>query len=486
MSNPFSAEPAAGVATETPRQTLLRLLGLSDTSPEQEFDEIVELATALCGKPLGAMTLLDDDSNYTKGTVGMLASRVPMQDAVCRFTVLADSVMMVEDTHADARFDNHFNTIHCEGGIRFYAGMPLTTVDGTRVGALCVMDTAPSTLTPQQVRALELLGRQISTRLQLRERAALVARMAQEREVASAMFNTILNNLPVEVYLKDSAGRIQFYNQKLAQRFDISTTEWIGKTSHELWDEHIADDIMREDNYVLRSGRSHESFVEIAEPDGRISYWRSMRIPCKIADGEQLLAICSVDISDHMERERHLQQIQDELEEANRKLNSLALTDSLTGLWNRRAFDARLETNVIAAQRNKQSMALMLIDIDNFKTINDRFGHPYGDEVLRHVAAILHRAKRAEDIACRFGGEEFAILMPSTGIEGAESLALRILGSLRAFPWEQDVVTASIGVALCSSSSSSDELVDAADSALYRAKQSGKDRMVCHGHEAAA
>jgi diguanylate cyclase (GGDEF)-like protein/PAS domain S-box-containing protein len=471
---------------ERPRHELLRLLGLADNSPEQEFDELVELATFLCGMPLGAMTLLDDTTNYTKATVGLPASSVLIQDSVCRFTVLQDGVMMVEDTHADPRFDNHKATIHCEGGIRFYAGMPLTTVDGTRVGALCVMDTAPSTLTGQQLRALELLGRQISTRLQLRERAALVTKMAEERELASAMFDTILNNIPVEIYLKDSVGRIQFYNKKMAQRFKISSTEWLGKSSHDLWDAPTADDIAREEKYVLSSGRSHESFVEIPEPEGKKSYWRTMKVPCQTSDGEQLLASCSFDISEQMERERRLQEIQDELEEANRKLNSLALTDALTGLWNRRAFDARLETNVMVSQRNKQSMALLMIDIDNFKKINDRFGHPYGDQVLRHVGAILNRTKREEDVACRVGGEEFSILMPATGVEGAQSLARRILEAMRAFPWEKELVTASIGMALCAPTSTSDELVDSADSALYRAKREGKDRMVYNNGEAAA
>jgi diguanylate cyclase (GGDEF)-like protein/PAS domain S-box-containing protein len=484
MVDPFSSNPAPRTI-ESPRQALLRLLGLADNSNEQEFDEIVELATAICSKPLGAMTLLDDTSNYTKATVGLPAVSVPLKDSVCRYTVLQEGVMMVEDTHADPRFDDYLATIHCEGGIRFYAGMPLTTVDGTRIGSLCVMDTQPSTLSPEQIRALELLGRQMSTRLQLRERAALVARMAEEHVAATTMFDTILNNLPVEVYLKDGEGRIQFYNRKLAQRFNISPTEWLGKTSHDLWDEHTADDIMREDNYVLKSGRSHESFVEIPETQGKISYWRSMKVPCQTVSGERMLAICSVDISDQMERERHLQAIQDELEEANRKLNSLALTDALTGLWNRRAFDARLEMNVLASQRSNQPMALLLLDIDNFKSVNDRFGHPYGDEVLRHVAAILNRTKRAEDVACRFGGEEFAILMPGGTIEGARSLSKRILDAMHTFPWEQEIVTASIGVAICSQTSSSDDLVDSADSALYRAKHEGKNRMVCNEQTAA-
>jgi diguanylate cyclase (GGDEF)-like protein/PAS domain S-box-containing protein len=459
----------------------LQLLGLADSSPEHEFDEIVELATALCGKPLGAMTLLNDTSNYTKSTVGFPPVCVPIEESICRFTVLQDHVMMVEDTHADSRFDGYPPTVRGEGGIRFYAGMPITTVDGSHIGALCVMDTAPSTLTPEQMRSLELLGRQISIRLQLRERAAIAAKMAEEREVETAMFDTILNNVPLEIYLKDAAGRLQFYNRKLAERFKVSPTDWIGKTSYDLWDKETADNIVREDSFVLSSGRSHESFVEVHEPEGVTSYWRSVKVPCRAASGEQLLASCSIDITEQMERERQRQQIQDELEEANRKLNSLALTDSLTGLWNRRAFDARIETMILGSQRNKQPVALLLLDIDDFKSINDRFGHPFGDTVLRQTATLLGRIKRAEDVACRFGGEEFAILLPDTNVEGAQIVAQRILDTFRAFVWDKEAVTASIGIATNHGNGTSDEMVDAADSALYDAKHQGKNRAVTNG-----
>ncbi|AFL90246.1 diguanylate cyclase (GGDEF) domain-containing protein [Terriglobus roseus DSM 18391] len=471
------------VISETPREALLNLLGLADASPEDEFDEIVELATAICGKPLGAMSLLTDTENFTKATVGLPAARVPMKESVCRFTVLQDDVMMVEDTHADHRFDEHGPMIHSEGGIRFYAGMPLVTVDGTRIGSLCVMDTAPSTLTRQQIRALKVLGRQISSRLQLRERAATVAKMATELERTHVMFDTILNNVPVEIYLKDKTGRILFYNQKLADRFNVSPVEWIGKTSYDLWNKQTAEEIVREDEYVLRSGKLQESFVEIPEPNGTVSYWRSMKVACQIPPDTKLLACCSVDMTEHMVRERKLQEIQDALEEANRKLNSLALTDELTGLWNRRAFNAQVETFVMGSHRSKQPMALMLLDVDDFKNVNDRYGHPYGDVVLQHVASVLQRVKRAEDIACRFGGEEFAILLPGTPMEGAQRLAQRILDAMHAFPWEKECITVSMGLAMCKAQCTSDDLVDAADAALYSAKHAGKDRMMCEGCE---
>ena len=216
------------------------------------------------------------------------------------------------------------------------------------------------------------------------------------------------------------------------------------------------------------------------EKNGEVGHWKNVKVPCLNADGEWMLSCCSIDLTEPMRREAELQCIRKELEEANHKLSTLALTDALTGLWNRRAFDAQLETSIMAAQRSKHGMALMLIDVDRFKNINDRYGHPFGDSVLRNLAALLSRVKRAEDIACRFGGEEFAVLMPFVDIEGARKLARRIMESLRVFQWEKEPITVSIGLAMCSDACSSDEMIDDADTALYRAKHEGRNRVVVH------
>jgi diguanylate cyclase (GGDEF)-like protein/PAS domain S-box-containing protein len=446
---------------------------------EREFDELVELAAALCGKALSAMTLLDEETQLIKARMGFQGARtMPVRESICQYTVQSNQLLVVEDTVADARFGGPVG-----GGIRFYAGTPLTTMDGTAVGALCVMDTTPSALTPQQLRALEVLGRQLSNRIQLRERARTMADLLEERERAREMFVTILNNVPAEIYLKDQSGRLRFYNRKLADRFSIDETAWLGKTSHDLWDATTAERILQEDQAALESGRPQEAFLDLKEADGRESYWRTTKAPCRDSSGEPMLACCSVDLTEQRERERHLHEIQEELEEANRKLSSLALTDALTGLWNRRAFDSRLETAVIATQRSKQPLALMLLDVDHFKSINDRFGHSCGDDVLRNVATILNRTTRAEEAACRFGGEEFVILMPGTNAQGAMALGRRIREAMHAFHWEKEPVTISMGISVWTENWSSDDMVDNADAALYSAKKGGRDRYICYNCE---
>ncbi len=455
------------------RGDLLRRLNLMNEAFETEFDELLELATVICAKPLGAVTLLDEETQLMKARVGFKGARtMPVRESICQYTVRGTHLLMVEDTLQDARFADN-KTLQEGDGIRFYAGMPLVSTSGMAVGALCVMDTEPATLTLQQQRTLEILGRQLSNQIQLRERAAALTAALAENERARGMFNTILDNVPMEIYLKDAEGHLMFYNRKMAARFNIDMEEWIGKTSTELWGTETGADIAREEEYAFRhGGRPHESFLELPESQktGQTTYWRTTKVACEGLHGEKVMACVAVDMTDQMAREAEVQRMQDELEEANRKLSSLALTDALTGLWNRRAFDSRLETTVIGSQRSKQSMALLMIDVDNFKSVNDRFGHPYGDTVLRNVAKILTRSKRAEDVACRFGGEEFAILMPGSNIEGAKQLAQRVLDAMHAFAWEKEPITLSMGLAMCSLTCSSDELVDDADEALYTAK----------------
>jgi diguanylate cyclase (GGDEF)-like protein len=159
-----------------------------------------------------------------------------------------------------------------------------------------------------------------------------------------------------------------------------------------------------------------------------------------------------------------------------------ALVDPLTGLANRRLAEGALETELARAGRFDEPLSLMMTDLDDFKQINDRWGHPFGDEVLREFAAALTESIREIDLAGRWGGEEFAVVLPGTDIEGAAALAERIRDNLRdrevaAPDGERVSITASFGVASYPESPTKDDLVAAADAALYDAKRGGKDQV---------
>ena len=181
-----------------------------------------------------------------------------------------------------------------------------------------------------------------------------------------------------------------------------------------------------------------------------------------------------------------LKQQQDELQRLTARFESLSVTDSLTGLANRRRFDEALKLEWLRARRNEHPLSLIVIDIDHFKHVNDDYGHPCGDDVLRATAALLSQhVKRAGDLVARYGGEEFAVLLPDTPLAVAHEFAERLRLAVEALPlnaMQQSIaITISCGVscALAEVSPSDPEwLVHEADAALYEAKRSGRNRVV--------
>lgn len=181
-----------------------------------------------------------------------------------------------------------------------------------------------------------------------------------------------------------------------------------------------------------------------------------------------------------------------QLEEANRSLSALARTDALTGLPNRRHFDTALELSRAACRRGGTPLGLLLMDVDQFKRFNDRYGHQAGDDCLRLVAtAIDSTVRRDSDSVARYGGEEFAVICSGTDLTGVERLAEDILRAVRtcAIPHETsnvcEVVTISIGGASLDPNSdlSLDDLIGIADQALYAAKEGGRDRFAAGTEE---
>ena len=163
------------------------------------------------------------------------------------------------------------------------------------------------------------------------------------------------------------------------------------------------------------------------------------------------------------------------------QIAALATRDGLTGLSNRRQIDLDLEISVRNARRHGGPLCIALVDVDHFKSVNDRFGHIMGDEVLMSVAGCLAGSLRAGDHVGRFGGEEFLLIFPAATMAQATSLVERLrsrLEALPALPSGEQPVTASFGLAAWRGDEGAADLVRRADPALYRAKDDGRDRVV--------
>jgi len=183
--------------------------------------------------------------------------------------------------------------------------------------------------------------------------------------------------------------------------------------------------------------------------------------------------------------------LQDELRAKNRQLeellervHSMAITDPLTGLYNRRYFQELLKKEFSRVHRYSIPLSILMLDIDHFKKINDKFGHQAGDSVLKEFASIITSSIRRDiDIVARWGGEEFIILLPQTTIDGAKETALRLLSKIDSFRFSAlpptKNVTTSIGVVstLSEEVDSIEKLIKLADNALYKAKELGRNRV---------
>jgi diguanylate cyclase (GGDEF)-like protein/PAS domain S-box-containing protein len=260
--------------------------------------------------------------------------------------------------------------------------------------------------------------------------------------------------------------------------------------------EHISSDIVKKEScphHGLEEAIARNEVIEhqcsIKLADGTERHVHSICAPIK--EGGQIFYVVEVirDITERVRTERELEEKTAELLAANRLLSRIAITDSLTEVYNRRHFDELLFKEVKRYNRRKySSLSLMMIDIDHFKELNDRYGHVAGDTVLREIAKLIRENVRDTDTVARFGGEEFVVVMPDTHLDGASyrAEALRKIIENGNFPGYNAPITTtvSIGVAAYSSGLPMD-LIHMADQALYQAKHSGRNMVVAHRPEAA-
>jgi diguanylate cyclase (GGDEF)-like protein len=178
-----------------------------------------------------------------------------------------------------------------------------------------------------------------------------------------------------------------------------------------------------------------------------------------------------------------IKNLQDELKKSNDLLRELSNTDPLTRLYNRRYLNQTLQSEMLRAKRYQESLTLVILDIDNFKSINDTYGHQNGDIILMGIAETVRKGRRCYDIAARYGGEEFIIVLPGTSLEGGVTVAERVRRDVEVMsftsPMDRLSVTVSLGVSSFPSEGIEDEdaLVRRADEALYKAKQNGRNRI---------
>jgi diguanylate cyclase (GGDEF)-like protein len=438
-------------AKEAARLASLDALGIMDTPPEAALNEAVQLAATICDTPIALISVIDDRRQWFKAKFGLTISETPREHAFCAYAIRENRVFVVPDPRLDPRFrDNPMVTD--APNIRFYAGAPFYSPEGHPLGTICVIDTIPRALSAKQTTALLILSHQVTSQIarssqinKLREGLAETERVQQEIISSNALFQAFMDNSPMVGFMKDAHGRLLYYNQPFASRFQIGRNEWIGKDDFELWPQEMATNIRAVDLAVLEEGELRITEDPSPGPDGTILHWRTYRFPFLGSSGQPLLAGLSLDISREKEVELALQESHRQLTAANERLRELATTDALTGVGNRRAFDERFAEEYARACRHGTPLSLLLFDIDDFKAINDTLGHEVGDQVLRRVAGCLRDGSRASDLVYRYEGEMFAMLLPNTMLDQALVAAERLRSEVETADWQHRAVTISGG-----------------------------------------
>lgn len=269
-------------------------------------------------------------------------------------------------------------------------------------------------------------------------------------------------------------GRVLLANEALRGLCGIGPEEAVGRPVDELiaegdWAAHAR-------QTLARGGIGGRELCLVHRGSGRRSW---VRATVRVLPGESGEPIGYVTALHDVTENRMLLE---ELQDANQRLLALSLTDSVTGIHNHRHFQERLRSELQEARRYRYPLSLVMLDLDDFKQLNDTHGHLAGDRVLRTVAEAARKVLRETDVLCRYGGEEFAAILPHTdkarGTEAAERLRAAISTATVATAEATVRVTASFGVATSPDDGETpQELVNAADAAMYRAKRAGKDRV---------
>ncbi|MFS2160185.1 diguanylate cyclase [Pseudomonas sp. Pseusp122] len=274
-----------------------------------------------------------------------------------------------------------------------------------------------------------------------------------------------LNAALEAIFVTDRDANVVFANEAFQKLTGYCAIEIIGQTPRILSSGKHDELFYARLSETLDSGKSARMQFLNKRKDGTVFHAEYSISPLLSPEGEVTHYVSIVqDVTERLGREQ--------------KLIKIARSDPLTGLYNRRAAEHALERQINMAQVSGKSFSLIIGDIDHFKSINDQYGHPAGDDVLKNVANILIHRIRKRDIAVRWGGEEFVVLAPDSSLQQASELAERIRKGVESLALEGiDSVTISLGVAELANGETSASLIQRADSALYQAKRSGRNRI---------
>jgi len=313
--------------------------------------------------------------------------------------------------------------------------------------------------------------------LQLEEAIGRANAMAMEAEQAYIEINQIFKTVAGGIILVDNHSKILRCNDAFLEMTGVERKALQDSKCYEIFHSEMCGTEQCPLRRIKQGEKYIASEIERNDGSGNTVHYSIISTPFKGAAGELLGTVEHItDITERVKAERALA-------ESERRYKELSIVDELTKLFNKRYFNTHLKLEVERAGRHGQPLSLLLLDIDNFKHHNDTYGHADGDRVLARLGQVIAEAVRVSDIPCRYGGEEFTIILPAASGEQATVVAERIRAGFAGVifqPTPQETVqkTVSIGVTQYRQGESGQSLLERADQNMYEAKQSGKNRYV--------
>ena len=306
------------------------------------------------------------------------------------------------------------------------------------------------------------------TRLEHQPRAATLQSVAASGLAHELSLRAAVDTLPIPIFIKDRNRRYTASNKAFTEYFGLSASEMVGKTVFDVAPEDLARIYDRADIELLAQGgtQSYESQVHHVDGSRHDVIFHKAIYPDLAGEPDGIVG-AMLDISERKALER--------------RLGVLAATDFLTGVYNLRTFYELARHEVSRQARNGGELALVVIDIDHFKGINDSLGHAAGDNALKQFVSVVHESLREQDIFARAGGDEFRLLLPDTSLAGAQLVAERIRSEVNKIIVRSHRglcrLSVSIGIARCLPGEDAlDIAAGYADDALYQAKAAGRNR----------
>lgn len=470
---------------EVERLEALRQYEVLDTPPEAAFDRIVQLASTFFGVPIALVSLVEQDRQWFKACYGLDQTQTDRELSFCAHALHTDAVLVVPDATRDPRFANN-PLVTGEPGIRFYAGAPLQTPSGHNLGTLCVIDTQPrDPLTSKQETTLKHLAAMVVDELELRQTASALRRSEHHhRALVEQSLDVIFKLSPNGVFtlLNPAFTRMTGYPAEVY--LDQSFLPLVHPEDHAkvltMFRRALEGKSLRFELRLIAQGGETLTTEVVAVPDERdektVGVFGFARDISDRAQAEAALVEANTQL------ERRVEERTAELAALNAQLAHDAFHDALTGLPNRALFMDRL-SHAVKREGRKDTLgfAVLFLDLDDFKIVNDSLGHAAGDALLVRVGKRLEACLRPGDTVARLGGDEFAVLLEEvTDTSHLEQIATRIGQAFTPFTLEGHRLQVTPSIGMVSSKAGYTEveaLLRDADIAMYQAKARGKG---CH------